>query len=71
MDLLKILIYFLLQVFQYRAGVESAGHYWFNLRDYLKYIVIETIMIKTDLVKYRRVLEEGQKGKNDTFRALN
>ena len=53
------------------AGVESTGHYWFNLRDYLKYIVIETIMIKTDLVKYRRVLEEGQKGKNDTFRALN
>ena len=46
-------------------------NYWFNLRDYLKYIVIETIMIKTDLVKYRRVLEEGQKGKNDTFRALN
>jgi len=33
--------------------------------------VIETVMIKTDLVKHRRALEEGQKGKNDTFRALN
>ena len=30
------------------AGVESTGHYWFNLRDYLKDIGIETVMIKTD-----------------------
>ena len=51
------------------AGVESTGHYWFNLRDYLKDIGIETVMIKTDSVKHRRALEEGQKGKNDTLDA--
>ena len=34
------------------------GHYWFNLRDYLKDIGIETVMIKTDSVKHRRELED-------------
>ncbi|MBS5987871.1 hypothetical protein [Clostridium sp.] len=38
------------------AGVESTGHYWFDFRDYLKDIVIETVMIKTDSVKHRRAL---------------
>ncbi|MGL4108997.1 IS110 family transposase [Clostridium sp. LP20] len=51
------------------VGFESTGHYWFNLNDYLKDIGIETVMIKTDAVKHRRALEEGQKGKNDTLDA--
>ena len=38
------------------AGVESTGYYWFDFRDYLKDIVIETVMIKTDSVKHRRAL---------------
>lgn len=38
------------------AGVESTGHYWFNHRECLKDIRIETVMIKTDSVKHRRTL---------------
>lgn len=51
------------------VGVESTGHYWFNLKDYLDSVGILTVMIKTDAVKHRRALEEGQKGKNDTLDA--
>lgn len=51
------------------VGFESTGHYWFNVRDYLNDVKIDTVMVKGDKVKHRRALEEGQKGKNDRLDA--
>lgn len=51
------------------VGFESTGHYWFNIREYLNSIGIDTVMTKTAAVKHRRALEEGHKGKNDRLDA--
>lgn len=51
-------------------GCEPTGHYWFNLRDYLKSKTLELVIVSTYATKQAKEFDDNSPTKNDPKDAL-